>query len=117
MKSKNLQFSTGFHVVMENRDAQAATMTLASGTAEGGPEGGPQSRHPGADQWLYIVSGSGTATINGKHHPVSEGILMLIEQGDEHEIRNTGGTPLRTLSVYVPPAYSTDGKELPAGRS
>ena len=113
MKSKNLQFSTGFHVVMGNRDAQAATMTLASGTAEGGPE----NQHRGADQWLYIVSGSGTATINGKHHPVSEGILMLIEQGDEHEIRNTGDTPLRTLSVYVPPAYSPDGKELPAGRS
>ena len=113
MKSKNLQFSTGFHVVMENRDAQAATMTLASGTAEGGPE----NRHRGADQWLYIVSGSGTATVNGEPHPISEGTLMLIEHGDEHEIRNTGGTPLRTLSVYVPPAYSTDGKELPAGRS
>ena len=117
MKSKNLQFSTGFHVVMENLDAQAATMTLASGTAEGGPEGGPQSRHPGADQWLCVVSGSGTATVNGEPHPISEGTLMLIEHGDEHEIRNTGGTPLRTLSVYVPPAYSPDGKELPAGRS
>lgn len=113
MKSKNLRFSTGFNVVLENRDAQAATMTLSPGTAEGRPE----NRHRGADQWLYVVSGSGTATINGKHHPVSEGTLMLIEHGDEHEIRNTGDTPLRTLNVYVPPAYSPDGKELPAGRS
>ena len=53
MKSKNLQFSTGFHVVMGNRDAQAATMTLAPGTAEGGPE----NRYRGADQWLHPHDG------------------------------------------------------------
>ena len=29
---------------------------------------------------------------------------MLIEHGDEHEIRNTGRTLLRTLNIYVPPA-------------
>jgi oxalate decarboxylase/phosphoglucose isomerase-like protein (cupin superfamily) len=33
-----------------------------------------------------------------------------------HEIRNTGNDPLRTLNVYVPPAYTEDGKERPAGK-
>jgi oxalate decarboxylase/phosphoglucose isomerase-like protein (cupin superfamily) len=41
---------------------------------------------------------------------------MLIECGDEHEIKNTGRGPLRTLNVYVPPAYTKSGDELPRGR-
>ena len=42
---------------------------------------------------------------------------MLIERGDKHEIRNTGEEPLRTLDFYVPPAYGSDGEELPAGEA
>jgi mannose-6-phosphate isomerase-like protein (cupin superfamily) len=40
----------------------------------------------------------------------------LIERGVKHEIRNTGRTPLKTLNVYVPPAYKKSGDELPRGR-
>ncbi|MBV8229453.1 MAG: hypothetical protein JO329_05655 [Planctomycetaceae bacterium] len=42
---------------------------------------------------------------------------MLIQRGETHEIRNTGREPLRTLNVYVPPAYTDEGDELPAGRA
>ena len=41
---------------------------------------------------------------------------MLIQRGDTHEIRNTGEGPLRTLNIYVPPAYTEDGEGLPRGR-
>jgi mannose-6-phosphate isomerase-like protein (cupin superfamily) len=47
---------------------------------------------------------------------VKAGSLVLIERGTTHEIRNTGRTPLKTLNVYVPPAYRSDGAELPRGR-
>ena len=43
--------------------------------------------------------------------------LYLSSRGTTHEIRNTGRTPLETLNVYVPPAYRSDGNELPRGRS
>ena len=33
------------------------------------------------------------------------GTIVLIEAGDRHEIRNTGRTLLKTVSVLVPPAY------------
>jgi mannose-6-phosphate isomerase-like protein (cupin superfamily) len=79
-------------------------------------EGGPDNRHRGADQWLYVVSGKGAATINGKRLPLRPGSLVLIERRDRHEIRNTGKADLRTLSFYVPPAYRSDGEELPRGR-
>jgi mannose-6-phosphate isomerase-like protein (cupin superfamily) len=82
----------------------------------GGAEGGPQNRHRGADQWLFVVAGTGVAKINGKHFPLKSGALLLIEHGDQHEIRNTGSTPLKTLNIYSPPAYTKKGDELPRAK-
>jgi mannose-6-phosphate isomerase-like protein (cupin superfamily) len=82
----------------------------------GEAEGDPGNRHRGADQWLYVLSGTATAKVNGRRYQLRAGSLMLIEHGDEHEIRNTGRTLLRTLNFYVPPAYRKDGEPLPRGR-
>ena len=112
MKRKHLRFGRGFRVALGNARAQAAEMVIAPGKAEGDPG----NRHRGADQWLLVLSGTGTATVNRRRYALRAGTLMLIERGDEHEVRNTGRTPLRTLNVYVPPAYEADGDELPAGK-
>ena len=87
-------------------------MTLAPGETEGGPD----NRHRGADQWLFVQSGTGVAVVNGRRLKLRAGSIVLIERGDRHEIRSTGRTPLRTLNVYVPPAYTKAGDELPRGR-
>lgn len=112
MRRKHLRFGNGFRVVLGSKRAQAATMTLAPGDSEGGPK----NRHRGADQWLFVVAGTGVARVNGRSHPLRPGTLLLVERGDEHEIRATGRTPLRTLNVYVPPAYTRGGDELPRAR-
>jgi mannose-6-phosphate isomerase-like protein (cupin superfamily) len=113
MQHKHLQFGTGFKVVLGDPHSQAAQMTLGPGDTEGGPD----NRHRGADQWLFVVSGTGRAIVEAKAIPLRKGTLLLIERGETHEIKNTGRTPLRTLNIYVPPAYAPDGDELPAGRS
>jgi mannose-6-phosphate isomerase-like protein (cupin superfamily) len=113
MKRKHLQFGEGFRIAVGNRRSQAAEMVLAPGDREGGPD----NRHRGSDQWLYVLSGSGAATINGKRYSLRAGALLLIERGNTHEIRNTGRTPLRTLNIYVPPAYRKNGDPLPRGRA
>lgn len=113
MQHKHLQFGQGFRVVMADEHSQAAQMTLAPGEAEGGPD----NRHRGTDQWLFVVSGTGVAVVNGERVELREGTLLLIQRGDHHEIRNTGGTPLKTLNVYVPPAYTEKGEELPRGKA
>jgi mannose-6-phosphate isomerase-like protein (cupin superfamily) len=82
----------------------------------GDAEGDARNRHRGADQWLFVVEGRGLARINGRRYALSPGTLLLIEKGDEHEIRNSGRGLLRTLNVYVPPAYDASGDELPRGR-
>jgi mannose-6-phosphate isomerase-like protein (cupin superfamily) len=112
MKRKHIRFCKGFRVVVNSRRSQAASMVLAPGAVEGGPD----NKHRGADQWLYVDSGTGEAVINSKSYPLVEGTLILIEAGDRHEIRNLGTGLLKTLNLYVPPAYEADGTELPRGR-
>src|SRR5438128_12620243 len=101
MKSKHLRFGKGFRVATGNRRSQAAEMVIEPGKAEGDPE----NRHKGADQWLFVLSGTGVATVNRRRHRLRAGSLLLIERGDLHEVRNTGRGLLRTLNFYVPPAY------------
>ena len=113
MPHKHLQFGHGFRVVLGDDRSQAAQMTLGPGETEGGPD----NRHRGADQWLFVVSGEGAAVVEGDRVDLRAGTLVLIGRGEAHEIRNTGREPLRTLNVYVPPAYTPEGDELPAGRS
>lgn len=108
-----LRFSQGFKVALTNKRAQIATMVLRAGDCEGGPT----NRHKGADQWLYVESGVGIVTIGRRKHRLRAGTLVLIERGSAHEVRNTGRGLLKTLNVYVPPAYTAEGDELPRGRS
>ena len=112
MKRQQLQFRKGFRVSVGNDRSQGAVMVLGPGACEGGSD----SRHRGADQWLYVVEGTGAASINRNKILLKPGMLVLIEAGDAHEIRNTGRTLLKTVSVYLPPAYNEDGEELPRGR-
>ena len=112
MKRKTLRFGEGFRVAFGNRRAQAAEMVLAQGDTEGGAD----NRHRGSDQWLYVVAGEGIATVGGKRHRLSRGALLLIERGERHQIRNTGRATLRTLNLYLPPAYTKRGDPLPRGR-
>jgi len=113
MKQKHLRFGKGFRVAMGNSHAQAAEMVIAPGQSEGGSD----NYHRGADQWLYVLSGTGSAFVNGKRYQLRPGTLLLIERRDKHEIKNTGNDLLRTLNFYVPPAFDKGGNELPAGKT
>jgi len=112
MQSKHLRFGQGFRPVFALRKLQAAEMVIAPGDGEGGAD----NVHRGADQWLYVVSGTGVAIVDGARRRLRAGSLLLVERGERHEIRNTGRTPLKTLNFYSPPAYRDDGEPLPAGR-
>lgn len=112
MKHKHFRFGEGFRVAFSVRDAQAAEMVIAPG----GSEGGPDNRHRGTDQWLYVVSGTGEAVVESARQELRAGSLLVIERGERHEIRNTGRGLLKTVNLYCPPAYDENGAPLPAGR-
>ena len=113
MPRKQLRFGKGFAVALGNARGQAATMVIAPGDSEGGPG----NRHRGSDQWRYVISGTGSATMGRRRQALRAGTLLLIERGTTHEIRNTGRTLLKTLNLYVPPAYTASGDPRPRGRS
>ena len=112
MRSKQLRFGRGFRVAFEVRKTQAAEMVLEPGASEG--DAG--NRHRGADQWLYVVSGSGVAVVEGVRVPLKAGRLLVIERGERHEVRNTGRTLLKTLNFYHPPAFDANGDPVGPGR-
>ena len=111
MQHQNLRFDDGFRGALGDDRSQAAQMTFGPGETEGGPN----NRHRGADQWLFVVSGEGEAVVEGERVELREGTLLLIQRAEAHEIRNTGSEPLGTLNVHVPPACTAGGDELPAG--
>ena len=112
MKRHQLRLKSQFEVVLTNQRSQAAEMVLPPGQSEGDS----RNCHRGADQWLFVVSGTGQAVVNGHRYRLRAGTLLLIERGDTHQIKNTGRGKLATLNFYVPAAYSADGEELPAAR-
>lgn len=112
MKHETLPLDSEFSVAFTVRNLQAAEMTLAPGSNTGGPD----NRHSGADQWMYVVSGAGLAIVDGVRQPLQAGSLLVIERGEAHEIRCTGDEPLRTINFYSPPAYGDGGEALPAGK-
>jgi mannose-6-phosphate isomerase-like protein (cupin superfamily) len=112
MKLRRLTFKEGFRVITANRRSQAAEMVIPPGEAEGDPS----NKHRGADQWLFVVEGTASALVKGRRYRLVAGSLMFIAHGERHEIRNTGRRLLRTLNLYVPPAYSKSGDPLPRGR-
>ena len=108
MKTVDTDNADGFFEVVAGTDrSQAATMTLSPGQSTGGPE----NHHPRADQWCYVVDGTGIAVVDGEESRLEPGILVCFEAGEAHEIRNDAGDdgsneePLRTINVYAPPVY------------
>lgn len=100
---KAVQISSGsdFRVVAGSTRSQAAEMTLAPGESTGGPD----NRHPESDQWVFIVSGIGTAIVEEAEHDLSPGTLLLIEAGEAHELKSGSREPLTTVNIYAPPEY------------
>ncbi|WP_424000732.1 cupin domain-containing protein [Haloarcula salina] len=99
MERAHLDFDRYFEVVMETDEAQVAEMTVEPGRAVGGPE----NYHADSDQWLFVVRGSGVATVDGEEQRLDAGDLVRIEAGERHGIENDGDEPLETLNLYTPP--------------
>ncbi|GAB4050638.1 cupin domain-containing protein [Catellatospora paridis] len=62
--------------------------------------------HPGTDQILTFVSGTGEADVAGQTRPVAQGDLVVVPAGTRHNFRNTGANPLVLYTVYGPPDHA-----------
>ncbi len=104
-------FKTGsnrgfFEVLASTKSAQAAMMTLRPGQSSGEYA----NEHPRSEQWLFVISGAGTARVGKRRIALREHSLLLIEKGEAHQVTNSGRQPLVTLNFYSPPAYTKEGE-------
>jgi mannose-6-phosphate isomerase-like protein (cupin superfamily) len=100
-----------FKPLLNTTSVQAAMMTLAPGKSSSDE---PVDEHPKAEQWLFVVSGSGVAIGKSSRIAIREGSLLLIQKNEPHQIKNTGRKPLVTINFYSPPAYTDDAEVRPA---
>lgn len=87
-------------VLWTGKYTQLVIMTIPPGGDIG------QEIHAGTDQILTFVSGSGEADIDGTTRPVTQGDLVAVPAGAQHNFRNTGLNPLILYTVYSPPEHA-----------
>lgn len=71
------------------------------------PEGGEIGNeiHEIVDQFFRIESGEGKVIMNGQEQAIRDGDVLVIPAGTEHNVINTGGTPLKLYTLYSPPHH------------
>src|SRR3954464_14322323 len=93
---------TTFKPLLATRYVQAAMMTLRPGQSSSDE---PENEHPKAEQWLFVITGTGRAIVGKRRVALKQGSLLLIEKAEPHQITNTGRGQMVTFNLYCPPAY------------
>jgi mannose-6-phosphate isomerase-like protein (cupin superfamily) len=101
MKKIAINPKSFFKVLASTSRSQVAEMVLSPSQSTGGPG----NLHYDSDQWLFVVSGLGVATVEGRKVDIKKGDLLLIEKQEAHKITNTGDKPLKTFNIYAPCEY------------
>lgn len=57
------------------------------------------------DQFIRCESGSGKAVLDGLEHQISDGFVVVVPAGANHNIINTGDKPLKLYTLYAPPNH------------
>jgi mannose-6-phosphate isomerase-like protein (cupin superfamily) len=107
-------FVTGYSIdietaTLENEDFRRVLFTakhqqLVLMTLQAGEEIGLEI-HDNRDQFFRVESGTGEAIIDGETHPLGDGSVVIIPEGAEHNVRNSGTESLRMYTIYSPPQH------------
>jgi mannose-6-phosphate isomerase-like protein (cupin superfamily) len=57
------------------------------------------------DQFFRVEEGTGEAVLDGVQTKISAGFAVLVPAGTNHNIINTGSTPLKLYTLYSPPNH------------
>jgi mannose-6-phosphate isomerase-like protein (cupin superfamily) len=87
-------------VLWTGRHTQLVIMTLPVGGEIG------DEVHQDTDQILTFVSGTGEARVGPDARKVTQGDLVVVPAGTQHNVVNTGPIPLVLYTVYGPPEHA-----------
>lgn len=57
------------------------------------------------DQFFRVEQGTGVAVLDGVRTAIREGFAVLVPEGANHNIINTGSIPLKLYTIYSPPEH------------
>jgi|TARA_R110001606_G_scaffold74406_1_gene172348 mannose-6-phosphate isomerase-like protein (cupin superfamily) len=86
-------------VLYTGHNLQLVVMTLQPGDEIG------MEVHDDRDQFFRIEEGSGEIWIDGKANKVKADDGVIVPQGANHNVVNTGTEPLRLYTIYGPPEH------------
>lgn len=73
--------------------------------------------HAGYDEVYYVLSGTGTITLDGESHALRPGAVAVIPAGLPHSLTASDGTPLEFIIFGTPPMSIDDPRARPASPS
>ena len=68
---------------------------------------GANHHHEGAEHFMYVMQGRGTAYANESPIPVRQGDLIYYADRERHYLRSEGGQEMRFVEFFVPGTYKT----------
>ena len=86
-------------VLYTGKHLQLVLMTLQPGEEIGAEV------HEDRDQFFRFEEGAGTVDIDDNSYAVRDGSGVIVPAGARHNVRNTGGEPLRLYTLYGPPEH------------
>lgn len=90
-------------VLFTGARSQLVVMSIPPGESIG------KERHPHVEQTIVVLSGSGEVVLDGQRTNVGGGDVIVVTPNTEHDLVNTGKTPLQLFTTYVPPNH-IDGR-------
>ena len=65
--------------------------------------------HPNNDQFFRIEKGTGKCIIDGNEYELSDGVVIIVPAGAQHNVINASGTKALKLYTIYSPAHHKDG--------
>ncbi len=65
--------------------------------------------HPDNDQFFRFEKGQGKCFIDGNEYDITDGVVVIVPAGAEHNIVNTSGSDELKLYTIYSPAHHKDG--------
>ncbi|HEX5513233.1 MAG TPA: cupin domain-containing protein [Gammaproteobacteria bacterium] len=100
IEKKTLENENYREVLFTGPRIQLVVMKLEPGEEIG------METHEDGDQFIRVETGDGEAILNGKQIELSDGVVVVIPAGVEHNVINTSETEaLRLYVIYSPPEH------------
>jgi mannose-6-phosphate isomerase-like protein (cupin superfamily) len=86
-------------VLYTSKHSQLVLMSLMPGEDIG------EEIHEDTDQFFRVEQGTGTVLLNGETYDIEDGSTVVVPEGANHNIINTGTVPMKLYTLYMPPHH------------